>query len=317
MRLIDLPILRTVDERDIDFILLEEFHSDSKFVNWFVTNVGTSLPPFEFKGAWHSISDPKLGESDIVLLISSGTNDTAILIENKIDAPAQPEQSRRYKDRGLSGKVAANWKEFFTCIVAPKKYLDTHREAESYDAKVSYELIRDWLLSHTPSTARRDFRVKILDSAIEQNRRGRTRHNDERVAEFFRAFWDLAHREFSELEMTRSSDAAANNTWIEFRPPHWRDHYKQTYFYYKMGSGIIDIGFEGLQKDLARLRTENEDLLTDGVQLVARGKTTAALTAVAPKMDATFPFAGQIDKARDALKTALKLSFLKQFRIGM
>jgi hypothetical protein len=315
--LADLPVLCSVDERDIDFILLEEFHSDATFTTWFVSMAAKQVDStLQFRGAWHSVSDPKLGESDIILLVRSGSTDTAILIENKIDASAQPDQAQRYTARGNSGTIGADWNRFFTCIVAPAKYLAADTEASSYGGQVSYEAIRDWLVTNTKQTARRDFRIKILNGAIEQNRRGRTRHLDERVATFFRAFWELANAEFPELDMHWSARAAANNTWLEFRPQHLRDLHRKTRFYYKFDACVVDIEFHGLQGRLAELRKRNQPLLTDDVRLIPKGRGTAALSAKAPRMDSTSPFHEQIAQARTALETARKLSsILKHFRI--
>jgi hypothetical protein len=315
-RLKDLPFLQSVDERDIDFVLLEECHSEPEFVRWFAHKVITDCgDKVEFAGAWHSVSDPRLGESDIVLLVRGRTVKTAILIENKIDAFAQPDQAARYIARGTSGKIDADWEDFITVIVAPAKYLKIDTEASRYDARVSYEEIRDWLQANTPATRRRDFRLNVLNAAIEQNRRGRVRHFDERVADFFRALWELANTEFPELEMRKNDNAAANNTWPRFGPQHLRDAYPRTFFYYKTDAGVVDIEFHGLQKQLAELRRLNEALLTDGVRLVAKGRSSVALSIRVPRMNSSLPFAEQIPQAREALAAARKLSeLLKRFR---
>jgi hypothetical protein len=316
VRLSELPFLQSVDERDIDFVLLEEFHSEPEFVRWFTSKIlGDSNKNIDFVGAWHSVSDPRLGESDIILLVRSDSVQTGILIENKIDAFAQPNQASRYIARGSSGKIEADWDNFVTVIVAPTRYLTSDVEASHYDARVSYEEIRDWLQTNTPATRRREFRLRVLGEAIEQNRRGRVRHTDERVAAFFRDFWQLANAEFPELEMHRNDNAAANNTWPEFRPQHLRDGYQRTFFYYKTDAGVVDIEFRGLQKRLSELRRLNEPLLVNGVRLLGRGKTAAALTVDAPRMNSTLPLAEQIPQAREALAAARKVSdALKDFR---
>lgn len=79
MRLSDLPIVQSVDERDIDFVLLEEFHSDPSFVTWFVKRTaGSNIENVEFVGAGHSVSDPRLGESDIILPVRANDVQKAI-----------------------------------------------------------------------------------------------------------------------------------------------------------------------------------------------------------------------------------------------
>ena len=89
-----------VAERDIDLLLLEELHSSASFRSWMIAHVlGPGFGAVAFVGAWHSLTDPGLGESDLVLLSKTPTGETiAILIENKIDAPPQPDQALRYRE---------------------------------------------------------------------------------------------------------------------------------------------------------------------------------------------------------------------------
>ena len=59
-----------VAERDIDLLLIEELHVDSNFRSWFyelVWETGNHAVPF--LGAWHSLTHPEHGESDIVVLV--------------------------------------------------------------------------------------------------------------------------------------------------------------------------------------------------------------------------------------------------------
>src|ERR1700693_2158188 len=95
--------LQRVDERDIDLLLMEEFHVSPDFVTWFCERVG--LKDIEFGGAWHSLTDED-GETDVLLRVRSGDTRMAVLIENKIAAPEQPEQDARYHLRGARARVA-------------------------------------------------------------------------------------------------------------------------------------------------------------------------------------------------------------------
>ena len=66
-----LPV-ESIQERDIDLILLEEFNVDKGFCNWFIDKL--KLPLFEKSNiARRSISDFGLGETDILFsYISKG-----------------------------------------------------------------------------------------------------------------------------------------------------------------------------------------------------------------------------------------------------
>lgn len=311
MALADLPFLQSVDERDVDFVLLEEFHSDPAFVRWFFEKVtGKPYNNGRFVGAWHSISDPCLGESDLTVVIESNDKRFGVLIENKIDALAQPEQAGRYSLRATNSKIAGEWHECATCIVAPERYLAVDQEAGKYDARITYEAIHDWLRRNTPETKRRQFRLDIFAMAIKQHRRGRTRHVDERVAMFFREYWSFAEANFAELRMRRHTEAAANNTWADFRPEQLRKRYPHTYLYHKIDKGSVDIHFEGLREHLPRLQEANRNILIEGVELVARGRKTVALTVGVQPMKPTEPFTNQTELARIALKAAYRLNVL-------
>src|SRR5262245_25450683 len=99
-----LPELRleSVDERDIDLLLLEELEVSEPFRRWFWSSCGLGYPEHcAMAGVWHSISHPKFGESDLIVLVCDGAGPaTALLVENKVDAPPQPDQATRYRRRG-------------------------------------------------------------------------------------------------------------------------------------------------------------------------------------------------------------------------
>ena len=84
--------LASVAERDVDLLLMEEFHVSDAFVEWFCDQLG--LNGVKPAGAWHSLSDTD-GESDLLLRILAGNKRIGVLTENKIAAPEQDEQDRR------------------------------------------------------------------------------------------------------------------------------------------------------------------------------------------------------------------------------
>ena len=64
-----LPI-ESIQERDVDLILLEELSTDNGFCEWLVIEL--NLPKLtSVNGAWRSISDFGLGETDILLTYNS------------------------------------------------------------------------------------------------------------------------------------------------------------------------------------------------------------------------------------------------------
>lgn len=56
-----------VSERDIDLLLLEELMVSRPFSSWLALRSGLDLSPCaELVGAWHSVTHPTLGESDLI-----------------------------------------------------------------------------------------------------------------------------------------------------------------------------------------------------------------------------------------------------------
>ena len=138
MKLDGINKIKSLKENDIDMLLLKEFNVNSEFSSWFLSTTFSKRKASDCIGAWHSVSDPELGESDLIVLYQDGF---AILIENKIDAPVQPEQGNRYIERGGKGVDEGMWGSFGTCMVAPERYLQRKKDSEVYDSILSYEAL--------------------------------------------------------------------------------------------------------------------------------------------------------------------------------
>src|SRR6516164_4089717 len=91
--------LESVAERDIDLLLLEEFHVSDSFARWFWKRAFRQDAPVRARlSAWHSIADTQLGESDLIVAYQDDLGSRlAVLIENKVTAISQPNQAERYK----------------------------------------------------------------------------------------------------------------------------------------------------------------------------------------------------------------------------
>ncbi|WP_093983641.1 hypothetical protein [Shewanella algae] len=109
----ELNFIQSVQERDIDLMLLEECHTSMAFCNWLVSRVYEFPHTVEFVGAWHSVIHNQYGESDLVVIFNDNDGShQAILIENKIDATPQQQRVKvslpwRAWDRtGLLGRFS-------------------------------------------------------------------------------------------------------------------------------------------------------------------------------------------------------------------
>jgi len=289
--------IEAVTERDIDLLLLEELNVSADFSLWLYSQVAQRNDDPLCRGAWHSITDAVLGESDIVVIYENGF---AVLIENKIDALAQPEQGKRYKARGKKGVQDGLWKSYATCIVAPKLYLQKEQYALIYDSNLSYEDIANWFLSLKGGDPRAAYKAYILKEAIEQNRRGYTITPDQRVTTFWLKYWELAKEKYPELEMKKPSIKPANSDWPGFRPSILD---KRFTIVHKLERGDVDLQVSGAVEKIALL----QELVSDLEVGVSKAGMSAAIRIKVAPMDRFASFESQKDIAIEGMRAAVKL----------
>jgi hypothetical protein len=172
-------ILEAVSERDVDLLILEEMSVNRTFIEAFLAEIG--LDELQQWKVFHSVTDSALGETDLLVrLMLEGGISRAVMIENKIDAIAQPEQANRYKLRGEAGIENGDWSSFSTCIMAPGRHLQGTGDVSLYDHRVSCERIIEIFQDVGGiEDDRRMYRIETLKLAIEQQRRGYTAKMDD------------------------------------------------------------------------------------------------------------------------------------------
>jgi len=260
--------------------------------------------PDAFVDAEHSVTDPVLGESDVVVRLRNVDGKTvALLIENKIDAPPQPQQAERYRQRGEAGIRDGNWDLFRTVILAPDRYLKARAEASRYDASVSYEDLRAWFGTGNGDEARRQYKAQVVSLAIDQNLRGYTAKTDERVTRFWAGYWLHASAEFPELAMPEPGPKPALSDWIEFRPAGLP---KDRHLYHKLENGFVDLQRDGAGERVEALQASNVHLLGRDLDVVKTGKS-ASVRAVVPSIDRFGDPTAHIDAIRAGLRAAFRL----------
>jgi hypothetical protein len=305
-------ILEGVYERDIDLLVLEEIHVSNEFQNQLLKKVlGEYDLTLHLYSAWHSISDP-IGETDILLLFhGKEENELALLLENKIDAPPQPNQGKRYKERGEEGIESGEWKSFKTVILAPEKYLLNSKDASTYDRQISYEELCDWFLMNKLDHERSSYKVRILKTAIEQNKRGYNPILDERRTNFFHSYWEFAHLEFPELEMEEPGKKSKGSNWVPFRP---KNIGKGLFLWHKLDVGHAALELTGQAGNLDTLKSKYSAYIPHDIKIVQIGKSVALRIDV-PILDLNLEFEEQLDKARMGLKAMYRLFYQSQIII--
>jgi len=294
--------LAKVQERDIDLLLMEEFHISPDFVSWFCQHVGENGTQFD--GAWHSVTNAD-GETDLLLRVTNETERLGILIENKISAPEQALQAERYHLRAARSQNDGHFERFVVCMCAPRVYLDALPESTLYEAKVAYEDIAAWFA--LKDDARSQWRRAIIEEAIVQSRRGYRMVVNETVSAFHQEFWNYIQTQHPNLVMRRPTPKGNKSNWIIFKGS---DFPKNVKFHLKMDQQVIELGFAGVL--VSDLRSAIPNLPQD-IRTVQKGRV-AALSISTPFLDQTQSLSVQQEALTTIMAAAARLyPFAKAF----
>jgi hypothetical protein len=201
-------------ERDLDLLLAEEFAVNQVFAERF-----KALTQFRNRKAtvcdfWVSKAD-NLGESDlIVVYVDEAGERFALLIEDKIDAPLQPNQADRYRLRADRDRAQGRYTDYAVILCAPRYYIQNRSDLASFDVLVSLEDIAECLGNND---ARAEYRSLFLKTAGTKRLNAWTREDDVATNEFWKAAYQIATGEFPLLEM-KPPKLTKGSKWITFRP---------------------------------------------------------------------------------------------------
>ncbi len=299
------PFISYVAERDVDLMLLEELNVSIAFREWFTSRFSAEPTRWSvFLGAWHSVVHSELGESDLVCLLADSQGSRhALLIENKIDAPAQTDQCARYRKRGEAGVRDGTWTSFQTVIVAPDSYLNSKVQPGDYDTQIKYEMLHDWFESGHLDHARSKYRAKVLKSAIEQQRRGYQHVPDPAVTAFWQGYWSLVQADYPHLAMRRPGQVAAGSDWPEFRNSALGKGRK---IVHKLQLGVVDLQIDGASAKVDAIASVNARALGTEFSVVVTGKSAAVRVHV-PAIDRCGSLLMQEVEVRRGLEAASRL----------
>lgn len=287
-----LPV-EAIQERDVDIILLEELSTDISFCQWLVREL--SLPELtNLNGAWRSITDFGLGETDILFSYNSCEKRIFVLIENKLDAYFQNNQFERYQKRAAEYLKKCECEEAHSVLVAPKLYVENQTDFENY---ISYEAIAKRL--EFAGSKRNIFKSELLKIAIEKQRRGYQPVNSEPVQGFWQLYWQYREANHQSLKMKKPGIIPHFSDW----PKLYDDRLKGIIFYHKLGQGNVDATFTSLNEEIEfNLR----GYLPDGAELVKHNKSIS-VRIFSGKIDRTKEFESQIDLVKNGLDNIEKL----------
>ena len=282
-----LPI-ESVQERDVDLILLEELNVENTFCEWLIDEL--NLPKLtKNQGAWRSITDFGLGETDILFSYLSENKKIYLLIENKLDASFQDKQFERYLKRAKNYIKNGKCDLAFVILIAPKLYCENQNEFENY---ISYEQIANQL--EYLGSKRNLFKSKLLKIASEKLRRGYTPINSLPVQKFWHSYWSFKEKYFPNLRMKKPGIVPAESDW----PMLYDDELKGIVFYHKLTQGNIDATFKGFSFETEKRIKEN--LPKDGTFI--KHKRNFSIRYYTEKCDRTKNFKTQKENVMKGLK---------------
>lgn len=299
--MLEINFLESVTERDVDLLILEELSVSEQFRKMFSTVVFCKTVYKAYIGAWHSVCSDNLGESDLLFIFEAMNGlETAILIENKIDATPMPEQGGRYHQRGEAGIKNRLWESFKTCIMAPEKYLGSVKDSGSYDAKISYEEIYDYFASKGNNDPRSAYKANVLIEGIEKNRRGYQPVDNERVTCFVKQYFEYANEKYPELKMQEVKPRQAGSSWIDFYsyvlPPG-----REVTLAHQLTNGEVKLFFKEKGNDLEGIRAKYQGSLSGRMSIKKAGQSAAILM----KVGEISPLEKNFDEVKDIIDSAL------------
>ncbi|MDX1774017.1 PD-(D/E)XK nuclease family protein [Oceanihabitans sediminis] len=269
-----LPV-ESIQERDVDLILLEELSTSNSFCEWFIREL--DLPNLtSVNGAWRSISAFGLGETDILFSYNSNDKKIFVLIENKLDATFQNEQFNRYLKRADQYLEKKECDIAYAVLVAPKLYCDNQSDFENY---LTYEKIAERL--EFIGNKRNIFKSNLLQIATEKLRRGYQPINSVPVQSFWHSYWRYKEENYPNFIMKEPNIVPHNSDW----PMLYDDSLKNIVFYHKLGQGNSDATFRGFPEEV---EFKIKDILPEWANFVKHSKSFSIRV-----------FSGTIDRTKD------------------
>ncbi len=284
-----------VHERDIDLLLMEEFHVSDTFVDWFCAQVG--LEAVSDAAAWHSVSD-SYGETDLLLRVTVEGQRVGILVENKIGAPEQHQQAERYHVRGAKNRDAGKFDRYLTVMCAPSRYLAALATGGGYQFQVPYEAIASYF--EAGGDRRAIWRRDVLMEAIEHGRRGYVMTVNEANTAFQRAFYLHLRSRYPQLNMAEPGNKGSKSNWIIMKGHAFP---KRVQLHYKIDQDVVQLGFTGRHID--ELLARRNELPAD-MHIMQLGGT-ASLSIAVPRVVMAAGFDAQIAEVEVAIDAALRL----------
>lgn len=206
-----------VSERDMDLLFLEEFAVNKDFLSLFIHKIeGTDLANYKVVSEEVSFVDAALGESDLTIILERDGHKVALLVEDKINAVAQPRQYERYVERGNKGVQEKLYDAFYVFLIAPAEYFTGNESAQKYSLKVTYEECRD--LFQNSTDARSELKCQQLTEAIELGHKPYSKIVDETSTTFWDGYVRYMQTHYPDIELkSKVREKSKNGDWPTYK----------------------------------------------------------------------------------------------------
>ena len=224
----------TITERDMDMLLAQAITNDLEFCRFVVNKTDCSGKEISVKRVELSKEDSNLGESDVTVVLDIDGTSYGLLIEDKIDAVAMPNQHARYVKRGDKGIEDGDYKQYAVFIFCPEKYYKNNSEAKLYEHLLTYEECRDYF--ERKNDALSQFWSQQLSQAISKAKKPASINVDEKANSFLRQYIQYQRENYPGLDLSTKEDK--NGWWTDFRT-----ELGYVYINHKIQEGYVDLTF--------------------------------------------------------------------------
>ena len=268
----------TICERDMDLLLAESIVSDPEFCKKILDKTDLKGHFVQIISAELSKTDSSLGETDITIVIELNDCKCGVLIEDKIDSIAMPEQHSRYIKRGEKGVENGEYDCFRVFIACPEKYYSDNDEAKLYEHVLTYEECKRYFDSKKDPLSL--FRSQQLKQAITKAKKPPVIHVDKKANAFLKQYISYQKENYPSLDLSTKEDK--NGWWTDFRT-----ELGNVYINHKIQEGQVDLTFPKASDKTNRVKVivdwARQHKITDAT--VVKTKKSAMIRIHVPKLD--------------------------------
>jgi hypothetical protein len=292
-----------VKEKEIDFILAEEFVASPSFLSLFINTFDEyKTSNFQIEKIRRSHTD-SYGESDLELfLINEEENCLVLLIENKVSAQFQLDQLKRYKKRAESYLNQNKCDDYKIILIAPKNY-GYDIDSLEIDARIYYEDLIRWFDNDTINNSRSIFKKYLLEKALEKAKYGYQLVEDEKATMFWLDYWKLSNRIFPLLNMPKPGKKPSSSSFVYFYPP---KQYSKISFIHKFAYGNVDLQIANTARNAGVVKQKLSNLIPSDTHIQKAGKSVVIRKEV-PILDINRSIESQETVAKKCLKVVENL----------